>query len=249
MSANFRQPPNAGAEAVIVSKNITANGTYNASSDNADGYDPVTVNVPSKTIVSKSITANGTYNASSDNADGYNPVTVNVPSKNIVSKSITANGTYNASADSADGFDPVVVNVPEPLGKLVPYASRRYSGWYVTGSGIFENDTSDPHAVTLSWPVQAGHTYMVVNGMTYGPTKNRYGIAPTDVVADPVRTNLTQPVSGWPSTGSKYCYVFPEVLTDGYFIGYVALPSTDDGSVVYLFDVTGIDMDGRIDVT
>lgn len=47
MSANFRQPPNAGgAEAVIVSKNITANGTYNASSDSADGYNPVTVNVP-----------------------------------------------------------------------------------------------------------------------------------------------------------------------------------------------------------
>ena len=50
MGANFRQPPNAGAEAVIVSKNITANGTYNASSDSADGYNPVTVNVPSQII-------------------------------------------------------------------------------------------------------------------------------------------------------------------------------------------------------
>ena len=50
MGANFRQPPNAGAEAVIVSKNITANGTYNASSDSADGYNPVTVNVPDKRI-------------------------------------------------------------------------------------------------------------------------------------------------------------------------------------------------------
>ena len=112
MGANFRQPPNAGAEAVIVSKSITANGTYNASSDNADGYNPVTVNVPESTIVSKSITANGTYNASSDNADGYNPVTVNVPESTIVSKSITANGTYNASSDSADGYNPVTVNVP-----------------------------------------------------------------------------------------------------------------------------------------
>ena len=77
--AKFRQPPNSAAEAIIVSKTITANGTYNASSDNADGYDPVTVNVPVKTIVSKSITANGTYNASADSADGYNPITVNVP--------------------------------------------------------------------------------------------------------------------------------------------------------------------------
>ena len=45
--AKFRQPPNSIAEATIVSKNITANGTYNASSDSADGYNPVTVNVPS----------------------------------------------------------------------------------------------------------------------------------------------------------------------------------------------------------
>lgn len=31
----------------LISKSVTANGTYNASSDNADGYSSVTVNVPS----------------------------------------------------------------------------------------------------------------------------------------------------------------------------------------------------------
>ena len=36
----------AGGGSVIVSKSITQNGTYNASSDSADGYNPVTVNVP-----------------------------------------------------------------------------------------------------------------------------------------------------------------------------------------------------------
>lgn len=83
--AKFRQPPYSVAEANIISKSITANGTYNASSDNADGYNPVTVNVPESVIVSKSITANGTYNASSDNADGYNPVTVSVPAPVMLS--------------------------------------------------------------------------------------------------------------------------------------------------------------------
>ena len=85
MGAKFRQPPFSVAEANIISKSITANGTYNAASDNADGYNPVTVNVPESIIVSKSITANGTYNASSDSADGYNPVTVNVPAPAILS--------------------------------------------------------------------------------------------------------------------------------------------------------------------
>ena len=35
-----------GGGSTIVSKTITANGTYYASSDSADGYNPVTVNVP-----------------------------------------------------------------------------------------------------------------------------------------------------------------------------------------------------------
>ena len=35
-------------EPVLIEKTITANGTYNASSDNADGYSAVTVNVPQR---------------------------------------------------------------------------------------------------------------------------------------------------------------------------------------------------------
>lgn len=35
-----------GGEAVLIDKNISANGTYNASSDNADGYKKVVVSVP-----------------------------------------------------------------------------------------------------------------------------------------------------------------------------------------------------------
>lgn len=36
----------ASGGAILTTKSITANGTYNASSDNADGYSSVTVNVP-----------------------------------------------------------------------------------------------------------------------------------------------------------------------------------------------------------
>lgn len=38
-----------GDEPVLIDKTITANGTYNASSDNADGYKKVVANVPSVT--------------------------------------------------------------------------------------------------------------------------------------------------------------------------------------------------------
>lgn len=64
----------------LVAKTISANGTYNASDDNAYGYGSVSVNVPEKTLTTKTITSNGTYNATDDNADGFSSVVVNVPS-------------------------------------------------------------------------------------------------------------------------------------------------------------------------
>lgn len=57
-------------------KNISANGTYNASSDNLDGYSQVTVSV-SPTLQNKSVTENGTYTAD-QGYDGLGTVTVNV---------------------------------------------------------------------------------------------------------------------------------------------------------------------------
>lgn len=70
-----------GAVSKLITKSITANGTYNAASDDADGYSQVSVNVP---LTTKSITSNGTYNAASDNAAGYSQVSVNVPQSSRV---------------------------------------------------------------------------------------------------------------------------------------------------------------------
>ncbi len=44
-----------GGSSTLITKNITANGTYNASSDNADGYSSVTVNVGSEKVVEKDV--------------------------------------------------------------------------------------------------------------------------------------------------------------------------------------------------
>ena len=93
----------------LVTKSVTANGTYDPQDDSADGYSLVTVNV-SPNVGTKNIGANGTYNASSDSLDGYSQVTVSV-NPNVGTKSITQNGTYNASSDSLDGYSQVSVNV------------------------------------------------------------------------------------------------------------------------------------------
>lgn len=44
-----------GSSATLITKEITANGTYNASSDSADGYSSVTVNVPTPAAVEKNV--------------------------------------------------------------------------------------------------------------------------------------------------------------------------------------------------
>jgi len=113
-----------GGSAVLKTKSVTQNGEYNASSDNADGYSKVTVDVPNtyaagdegKVVsngalvaqTSQTVTANGTYNTTTKNS-----VTVNVPSSapTLTTKTITENGTYAASSDSADGYSSVTVNV------------------------------------------------------------------------------------------------------------------------------------------
>lgn len=82
----------------LIAKTISANGTYNASDDNAYGYGSVSVNVPEKTLTTKTITVNGTYNATDDNADGYSQVTVETSGVDIndyFSNIVTSNGAHN----------------------------------------------------------------------------------------------------------------------------------------------------------
>lgn len=85
----------------LITKSITANGTYSASSDNADGYSSVTVNVSSGggSMQTKTVTPTTSQQTVQPDSgyDGLSQVTVNaIPSQYIVpsgNKPITQNGT------------------------------------------------------------------------------------------------------------------------------------------------------------
>lgn len=128
-------------EPTLTNKSITANGTYTASDDSADGYSSVTVNVSgSATVVSvtdttdenggtiRTITAvdiSDTTAVASDVAQGKYFYTADGTktagsasgggSATLTTKNITANGTYDASDDSADGYSSVTVSVSPSL--------------------------------------------------------------------------------------------------------------------------------------
>ena len=111
-------------DAVLVSKNITANGNYSPSDDNADGYSSVSVAVPGPSLQSKTATANGTITPDSG-YDGLSSVAVAVPN------------TYSA-ADNGK-----VVS----SGQLVAQTSRAAA---ITENGAF--DTTYNNSVTVNVP-------------------------------------------------------------------------------------------------
>ena len=181
----------------VGAKAITANGTYNASSDNLSGYDQVVVNVPSAAadLGTKEITANGTYNASADSLDGYSSVTVNVPtgggSPTLQSKSVTYTPTTSTQTDSVsadsgyDGLSGVNVTVaPIPSSYIIPSGSQT-----ITSNGTYDVSALAEAVVNVSGGgsgVQyATGTY--TPSQTYDTTGNRAIVTVSEIGFTPTR--------------------------------------------------------------
>ena len=101
-----------GEQAMLVEKSVTANGSYLASDDSADGYSKVTVAVPEREIKLQSVQITPSDEMQQKDPpsgfDGFGRVTVfGVPTE---TKTITTNGTHTPTAGKF--FDSVTVNVP-----------------------------------------------------------------------------------------------------------------------------------------
>lgn len=140
---------------ILVSKSVTANGTYDPADDSADGYSSVSVNVPGATLVEKSITANGNYYPGNDNADGYSAVYVAVEGSNLVPKTVTANGVYDPEDENVDGYLSVTVNVPNSYsasdeGKVVDDGALvSQTSTTVTTNGTVDTTLNDEVVVSV----------------------------------------------------------------------------------------------------
>ena len=102
-----------GGGSTLITKNISANGTYNASSDSADGYSQVTVAVPASAVDSgtKNINTNGTHDVI-----GYASASVSVPNSYSAGDEgkVVSNGALVAQTSDTvttnDTYDTTLIN-------------------------------------------------------------------------------------------------------------------------------------------
>ena len=167
----------------VVSKSITANGTYNSEGD--DVWNEVSVNVPSRepVLFSLSVIDNGTYTPESG-VDGYNSVEVNVPKEhhNVTSKSITANGTYNSEGD--DVWNSVDVNVPERQ-PVLESLSVTENGTYNAPSNIDGYDTVEVNVPEKTFNTKSITRTYTANGQYSISTPDGYdGISDVNITVN-----------------------------------------------------------------
>ena len=130
-----------GGSAVLINKNISSNGTYNASTDNADGYKKVVVSVPNSYVAGDEgkVVSNGALVSQS-------------------SATYDQNGTYDTTLKNS-----VTVNVPteQDLSNLKPVVFVDYDGTVV------EQYTVDEFLALNSLPSNPVHSGLTAQGWNW----------------------------------------------------------------------------------
>lgn len=132
---------------VIMPLEVTKNGEYKVSL-NADGFNPVTVNLPDPPLQEKAATENGEV-IPDTNYYGLSKVTVNVPDPPLQEKTVTKNGEVTVDKGYY-GLSKVVVNCPRPSIMVVDHLAVRKRGCasYVNANKVYlcsADDLSGPH--------------------------------------------------------------------------------------------------------
>lgn len=185
-----------GGEANIIEKTITENGTYDATDEDADGYNPVIVNT--KTIIN--LESKDDYDELTEDekysGDVYRyPVPVEYASNRyrlsymnenytkmiLTTRTLTQNGVFFASTYGADGYAFVTVAVP---GQNLQPHTFNINGTYPASDFGVDGFSS----VTINVPQQTPTTFNLNNGL----------------IADDVGTYITTPLTNNLVQGKYY---------------------------------------------
>lgn len=173
--------PTSGGTSILGSGSFSANGTFSATSENLDGYNVITIDVPQDytqddldeayesgytdcldSLETVSFSANGIYSA--ETGEGWNKVIVNVPTSGssaiLGELNVSQNGVYIAENDGLTGYSAVTVNTSyySSYGELYALYCVDASLGEWSYSDTWENRTADCYSLPfMVYPLSDVH--------------------------------------------------------------------------------------------
>lgn len=171
MASNINSIPTGGSSTLGPGV-FTSNGSYSAAQDQLDGYNTVTISVPTTSLSQLSVNLNGNYTAPSGYS--YDEVTVDVAIPILSTLSVSSNGNYLAPSGTAYNYVDVDV---QPTLSLATFINN---GEYPVPSGYDGYGT-----VTVSVPGAPvlGSKTISINGVYSASSDNfdGYDVVTVDV--------------------------------------------------------------------
>ncbi|MDV3426895.1 MAG: hypothetical protein LIR50_06845 [Bacillota bacterium] len=130
----------------LITKTITENGTYSASSDNAYGYSSLIVNVSNTSNTGTIIQDQDGYVVLEDDGLGYG----------VIPLTITEDGVYNAPSHFA--YNPVTVDILPDVVVEVPVGGAKFIDYDGT---VLHTYTIEEFAELSALPANPSHTGLV----------------------------------------------------------------------------------------
>lgn len=223
-----------GPSATLGTKNINANGTYNAASDGLDGFSTVNVNVPSSgaevNLQIKRVAPTTSFQpVTYDAADGYTGLSrVEIEAIQTQTKEIWRNGTY--TPDTGKFFDSVTVNIlsDAKLGDATSYTFGQISVTQTSatasyscaesihveeGEVILDNATSQ--TFTMKSSDTSGACFDAIKGMYFQKSGTTYYVPPDCSIVRSAVKGSGNATTGYAYKGS----IYPVIVDAGTVMG------------------------------
>ena len=234
-----------GTGTTLQSKTITANGTYNASSDSVDGYSSVTVNIPTMTLPTSAVaSATSGYTSKATISRSTSDQYINIPTGyNSAGAYYKINATANGSVTSPASITGTSATVSTGTGtltltKTVSVTPNVTTAGYISSGTAGNSEISLTASVTIDpTPTASGATVTIPAGYYSAQTTKSVTTMTLPTSASSSATSgYTSKATISRSTSDQYINIAPGYNSAG---GYYKISAVANGSVTAPSSISG----------